>query len=75
LPSWQGQFVSHGLIDKWSSGVVTARVRSSVQSLHHKRQDLHQLTYLYLLEYREPTPHLVVPDFRLPVRYYHVPIV
>jgi hypothetical protein len=32
--------------NQWSRGVVTARVRTdAVQSLHHQRRDLHQLTY------------------------------
>jgi hypothetical protein len=45
-------------IDKqWSSGVVTARVRSSVRNLPHQCQDLHQSTYLYLLEDRDLTSH------------------
>jgi hypothetical protein len=40
--------------NQWSSGVVTASVQSSVQSLHHQHRDLHQLTYLYVLEDRDP---------------------
>jgi hypothetical protein len=38
-------------------GVVIARLRSSVQSLLHQCQDLHQSTYLYLTEDQEPTTH------------------
>jgi hypothetical protein len=53
-------------------GVVIVRLRLSVQSLLHQHQDLHQSTYLYLAEDREPTSHQVVLDFRLPMRYYHV---
>jgi hypothetical protein len=52
-------------------GVVTARVRSSVRSL----RDLHQSTYLYLSNDRDPTSHQVVSDFRVPMRYYPVPLV
>jgi hypothetical protein len=55
-----------------SCGVIIARLRSSVRSLLHQHQDLHQSTYLYLSEDREPTSHQVVSDFRLPVRYYRV---
>jgi hypothetical protein len=55
-----------------SHGVVITRFQSSIQSLHHQHRDLHQLTYLYLLKDRETTPHQVVSDFMLPVRYYHV---
>jgi hypothetical protein len=55
-----------------SRGVVIARLRSSAQSLLHQRRDLHQLTYFYRLKDRESTPHQVVSDFMLPVRYYHV---
>jgi hypothetical protein len=40
-----------------SSGIVNARVQSIVQKLHHQRRDLHQLTYLYLLEDQDPTSH------------------
>jgi hypothetical protein len=40
-----------------SSGVLTARVQNSVRSLRHQRQDLQQLTYLYLSEDLDPTPH------------------
>jgi hypothetical protein len=40
-----------------SRGIVIARLRSSVRSLLHQHQDLHQSTYLYLIEDREPTPH------------------
>jgi hypothetical protein len=58
-----------------SRGVVIARLRSSVRSLLHQRQDLHQSIYLYLSEDWEPTSHQVVSDFRLPVRYYHVPLI
>jgi hypothetical protein len=54
------------------SRVVTARVQSYVQSCHHQHRDLHQSSYLYLSEDRDPTSHQVVSDFRLPVRYYHV---
>jgi hypothetical protein len=38
-------------------GVVIASLRSSVQSLLHQRQDLHQSTYLFLVEDQEPTSH------------------
>jgi hypothetical protein len=32
--------------NQWSRGVVTSRVQTNVVwSLHHQRQDLHQLTY------------------------------
>jgi hypothetical protein len=55
-----------------SRGVVIARLRSSVRSLLHQCQDLHQSTYLNLVEDREPTSHQVVSDFRLPVRYYRM---
>jgi hypothetical protein len=55
-----------------SCGVVIARLRLSVRSLLHQRQDLHQLSYLYLTEDRESTSHEVVSDFRLPVRYFCV---
>jgi hypothetical protein len=54
---------------------VTVRVQRYVRSLHHQHQDLHQLTYLYLSEDWDPTSYQVVLDFRLPVRYYHVPLV
>jgi hypothetical protein len=54
---------------------MTVRVQSSIQSLSHQRRDLHQLTYLYLSEDREPTSHQVVSDFRLSMRYYHVTLV
>jgi hypothetical protein len=57
-----------------SSGVVTARVQCFVRSLHHQHCNL-QSTYLYLSEDRHPISHQVVSDFRLPVRYYHVPLV
>jgi hypothetical protein len=40
-----------------SHGIVIARLRSSVQSLLHQCRDLHQSTYLYLTEDREPTTH------------------
>jgi hypothetical protein len=40
--------------NQWSCGVVTARFRSFVRSLHHQHRDLHQLTYLYLLIDRDP---------------------
>jgi hypothetical protein len=53
-------------------GVVIVRLQSSVRSLLHQHRDLHQSTYLYLAEDREPTSHQVVLDFRLPMRYYHV---
>jgi hypothetical protein len=53
-------------------GIVIARLRSSVRSLIHQRLDLHILTYLYLMEDREPTYQQVVSDFKLPVRYFHV---
>jgi hypothetical protein len=63
-------------IDKQRScGVVTARVRRSVRSLHHQRQDLHQSTYLYLSEDWDSTSYQVVSDFRLSMRYYRVPLV
>jgi hypothetical protein len=52
--------------------VVIARLRSSVRSLLHQYRYLHQPTYLYLSEDREPTPHQVVSDSRLPMRYYRV---
>jgi hypothetical protein len=55
-----------------SSGVVTVRVERSIQSLLHQRRDLHQSTYLYLLEDWGSTFHKVVSNFRLHVRYYHV---
>jgi hypothetical protein len=55
-----------------SRGVVIARLRSSVWSLFHPRLDLHQSTFLYLAEDREPTSHQVVSDFRLSMRYYLV---
>jgi hypothetical protein len=42
-----------------NSGVVTARVQSFVQSLHHQCRDLHQLMYLYPLKDRGPTSHMV----------------
>jgi hypothetical protein len=40
-----------------SHGVVIAMLQSSVQSLLHQRRDLHQSTYLYIVEDREPTSH------------------
>jgi hypothetical protein len=40
-----------------SCGVVIVRLRSSVQSLLYQHRDLHQSTYLYLAEDREPTSH------------------
>jgi hypothetical protein len=40
-----------------SGGVVTSRVQSFVQSLHHQRRDLYQSTYVYLMEDWEPTSH------------------
>jgi hypothetical protein len=40
-----------------SRGVVIAWLRSSVRSLLHQRRDLHQSTYLYLVEDRKPTSH------------------
>jgi hypothetical protein len=43
--------------NQWSSGVVTARVRHSIQSLHHQHRRLHKSTYLYLLEDRDSTSH------------------
>jgi hypothetical protein len=55
-----------------SHGLVIARLLSSVRSLLHQHQDLHQSTYLYLTDDQEPTTHQVVSDFRLPVRYYCV---
>jgi hypothetical protein len=58
-----------------NGGVVAARVQSSVQSLHHQRRDLHQLTYLYLSEDQDPTSHQELSDFRLLVRYFYVPLV
>jgi hypothetical protein len=58
--------------NQWSGGVVTTRARNSVQSLRHQCRDLHQSTYLYLSEDRDPTSHQVVSDFRLPVRYCRV---
>jgi hypothetical protein len=42
---------------------VIARLGSSIQSLLHQHRDLHQLTYLYLMEEREPTSHMVVRGF------------
>jgi hypothetical protein len=58
--------------NQWSHGVVIIRLRSSIWSLLHQYRDLHQPTYLYLLEDQDPTSHQVVLDFRLPVRYYRV---
>jgi hypothetical protein len=55
-----------------SCGVVIARLQLSVRSLLHQCRDLHQSTYIYLTEDREPTSHQVVSDFWLPVRYFHV---
>jgi hypothetical protein len=46
--------------NKWSGGVLTTRVRSSVRSLHHQRRDLYQSTYLYLSEDQDLTFHQVV---------------
>jgi hypothetical protein len=40
-----------------SGGVVTVRVQRSVRSHHHQRRDLHQPTYLYLLEDEDLTSH------------------
>jgi hypothetical protein len=40
-----------------SCGVVIARLWSSVRSLHDQHRDLHQSTYLNLMEDREPTSH------------------
>jgi hypothetical protein len=48
-----------------SCGVVIGRLRSSVQNLLHQCRS----------EDWEPTPHQVVLNFRLPLRYYHVPLV
>jgi hypothetical protein len=51
-------------------GVVTAWVRTdAIRSLRHQRRDLHQLTYLYLLEDRDSSYYQVVSDFGFPVRY------
>jgi hypothetical protein len=66
-PSWLGQLVCACVVNQRSCGVVIARLRSFVRSL------LHQLTYLYLTEDREPTSHQVVSNFKLPVRYFCVP--
>jgi hypothetical protein len=43
--------------NQWSSGVVIARVQSSVWSLRHQHPDLHQSTYLYLSKDRDSTSH------------------
>jgi hypothetical protein len=56
--------------NQWSRGVVTARVRTdAVQSFHHQRRDLHQLTYPYLSEDRDSSYYQVVSNFGFPVRY------
>jgi hypothetical protein len=55
-----------------SYGVVIARLRSFVWSLLHQHRDLHQSTYLYIMEDREPTSHQVISDFRLHMRYFRV---
>jgi hypothetical protein len=58
--------------NQWMSGVVTSRIRCSIQGLHHQRRDLQQSTYHYLLKYQYSTSHQVVSDFRLHVMYYRV---
>jgi hypothetical protein len=57
-PSWWGQLMCARVDNQRSRGVVIARLWSSVRSLLPQSRDLHQLTYLYLVEYREPTSHL-----------------
>jgi hypothetical protein len=53
-----------------SCGVATARVQTDVvQSLHHQRRDLHQLTYPYLSEDWDSSYYQLVSDFGFPVRY------
>jgi hypothetical protein len=54
-----------------SRGVLIARLRLSVRSLLHHRQEL-QSAYPYLVEDQEPTSHQVVSDFGLLVRYFCV---
>jgi hypothetical protein len=56
-PSWRGQPMCARVDNQQSRGVVNARLRSFVRSLLHQRRDLHQSTYLYLTEDREPTSH------------------
>jgi hypothetical protein len=56
-PSWWGQLVCTRVGNYRSRGVVIARLRSSVRSLLHHCQDLHQSIYLYLSEDRKPISH------------------
>jgi hypothetical protein len=56
-PSWRDQLMCVCVDNQWSRGVVIAMLWSSVRNLLHQHRDLHQSTYLYLTEDREPTSH------------------